>query len=350
MAAKTEKGIGTDLGTTYSCVVQEKVQEGHKWQRESVEEVEERVRESEEGSVFHVPNHRRNRFLVRRDRFLCNGSRGRGSRKLCMDMCFEVVWKPWRSAFATLRLTRVKSTRWFLSAGLGGSPKSSSSCRTFFNEKELCKSINPDEAVAYGAAVQAAILSGETHEKVYEGERARTKDKQFAREVRAHRYPTGSNKITITTTKGRLSKGKIEKMVKDDERYNAEDEDVKKKVEAKNAYAYNTRNTVRDEKFAGKLDPANKQMIDKAVEEVIDKKQTLVARFSIEAEYRALVNTTQLAEMDELEDKLKELEGICNTIISKMYQGDCAGGGDEMPDGGYGGFGGGAGPKIEEVD
>ena len=30
----------------------------------------------------------------------------------------------------------------------------------FFNGKELCKSVNPDEAVAYGAAVQAAILSG----------------------------------------------------------------------------------------------------------------------------------------------------------------------------------------------
>ena len=31
-----------------------------------------------------------------------------------------------------------------------------------FNGKDLCKSINPDEAVAYGAAVQAAVLSGET--------------------------------------------------------------------------------------------------------------------------------------------------------------------------------------------
>merc|ERR1712008_45283 len=35
-----------------------------------------------------------------------------------------------------------------------------------FNGKELNKSINPDEAVAYGAAVQAAILTGETHSSV----------------------------------------------------------------------------------------------------------------------------------------------------------------------------------------
>ena len=47
---------------------------------------------------------------------------------------------------------------------VGGStriPKVQELIKEFFNGKEPCKSINPDEAVAYGAAVQAAILTGE---------------------------------------------------------------------------------------------------------------------------------------------------------------------------------------------
>eukprot|EP00463_Aulacantha_scolymantha_P002139 TRINITY_DN27_c0_g1_i1.p1 TRINITY_DN27_c0_g1~~TRINITY_DN27_c0_g1_i1.p1 ORF type:complete len:105 (-),score=20.32 TRINITY_DN27_c0_g1_i1:2-316(-) len=50
---------------------------------------------------------------------------------------------------------------------VGGStriPKIQSLIKEFFNGKAPCNSINPDEAVAYGAAVQAAILSGHDSE------------------------------------------------------------------------------------------------------------------------------------------------------------------------------------------
>ncbi len=52
---------------------------------------------------------------------------------------------------------------------VGGStriPKIQDMLSKHFNGKDLCKSINPDEAVAYGAAIQAAVLSGNTNEKL----------------------------------------------------------------------------------------------------------------------------------------------------------------------------------------
>jgi len=54
---------------------------------------------------------------------------------------------------------------------VGGStriPKIQSLLQDFFNGKEPSKSINPDEAVAYGAAVQAAILAGKSDQKLDE--------------------------------------------------------------------------------------------------------------------------------------------------------------------------------------
>jgi L1 cell adhesion molecule like protein len=52
---------------------------------------------------------------------------------------------------------------------VGGStriPKLQEMLSSFFNGKELNKSINPDEAVAYGAAVQGAILTGDQNDKI----------------------------------------------------------------------------------------------------------------------------------------------------------------------------------------
>jgi L1 cell adhesion molecule like protein len=56
---------------------------------------------------------------------------------------------------------------------VGGStriPKVKRMLQDFFNGKELCQNINPDECVAYGAAVQAAVLGGHPEQKMTGGQ------------------------------------------------------------------------------------------------------------------------------------------------------------------------------------
>lgn len=79
--------------------------------------------------------------------------------ELCADLfrgCLDPVEK-------VLRDSRIDKSDVHEIVLVGGStriPKIQKLLSEFFNGKELCKSINQDEAVAYGAAVQAAILSG----------------------------------------------------------------------------------------------------------------------------------------------------------------------------------------------
>merc|ERR1719360_462421 len=126
-------------------------------------------------------------------------------------------------------------------------------------------------------------------------------------------------------------------MVQEAEKYRAEDESAKEKIDAKNGlenYCFTMRNTLQEEKLQDKFEAGDKEKIEAAVQEALD-----------------WLDKNQMAEKDEFEGKQKEIEGVVNPIMMKVYQ---AAGGSGMPEGGMPGgaaAGGGAGgPTVEEVD
>ncbi|CAH1415904.1 unnamed protein product [Lactuca virosa] len=226
---------------------------------------------------------------------------------------------------------------------VGGStriPKIQSMLQKLFYWKELYKSLNPDEAVAYGAAVLGAKLSSNSDKrcrdlvlldvtplslgvetqgerfdvviprntqipmkkskiyvtcadnqtfedmKVYQGERARSKDNHLLGMLKVSGIPpapkgvaklhvcleidangiitvtveilsTGKmSKLRITNENGRLSKEEIEKMIKDAEKYKHKDEEYNKKVSAFNALEdciYNMKTKIKNMAYGVRL-------------------------------------------------------------------------------------------------
>jgi heat shock protein 1/8 len=85
--------------------------------------------------------------------------------ELCNDL-FQKAIEPVSQVLRDAKIDKSKVDEVVLVGGSTRIPRIQKLLSDYFNGKELNKSINPDEAVAYGAAIQGAILSGEKSEKL----------------------------------------------------------------------------------------------------------------------------------------------------------------------------------------
>ena len=119
--------------------------------------------------------------------------------------------------------------------------------------------------------------------------------------------PKKSESITITADKGRHSAEEIERLVREAEESEDEDKMVRDRAEARNqleSYIYNMRNTINDkDKLADKIDPDDKERIESALKEGLE-----------------WLEDNQNAEKADFDEKLKEVDAVCNPVIRQVYE------------------------------
>nr|CAH7724254.1 unnamed protein product [Callosobruchus chinensis] len=97
---------------------------------------------------------------------LCRNNFSRATFEEINNDIFMRTIEPVEKAVKDARLTKNQIHDIVLVGGSTRIPKIQQLLSNYFKGKELNKSINPDEAVAYGAAIQAAILAGDSHQVV----------------------------------------------------------------------------------------------------------------------------------------------------------------------------------------
>lgn len=85
--------------------------------------------------------------------------------ELCSDVFNKTIYTV-ENVLSDSKLSKSDIDEVILVGGSTRIPKIQSLLSNFFNGKELCKSVNPDEAVAIGASLQAALLSGDKDDKI----------------------------------------------------------------------------------------------------------------------------------------------------------------------------------------